>query len=86
MKQDQQKIITERASRRGNTCLGAGVIGSVFAAICCATPILSIALALAGLAIIVPYLDYVVVPALLVFLIVALYGYVRCRDEGAQPK
>jgi hypothetical protein len=51
-----------------------------------ATPILSIAFASAGLAILVPYLDYVVLSALVIFLIVALYGYVRSKQEGVQPK
>jgi mercuric ion transport protein len=60
--------------------------GSIVAAICCATPLLAIGLASVGLAAIVPYLDYILIPALLVFLLLAIYGWLRIRGEGAQQR
>jgi len=66
----------------GKKCIKAGVCGSIVATLCCVTPLLAIALASVGLATIVPYLDYILFPALLIFLLLAFYGWVTSRDGG----
>ena len=76
----------ERSSQRGSKCLKAGVCGSIVTAICCFTPLLAIMLASVGLAAIVSYLDYILLPALLIFLLLALYGWAKSRGEGAHPR
>ena len=48
--------------------LKTGIIGAVIAAICCATPILVIALGALGLSAWVGGLDYVLLPALAIFI------------------
>lgn len=53
--------------------LGVGIGGSVVTAICCFTPALAILLGALGLAAWLAWLDYVLVPLLLVFL--GLTGY-----------
>jgi len=76
----------EGHSSRGNKCLKAGMWGSIVAAICCATPFLAVALVSVGLATMVPYLDYILLPALLVFLLLAVYGWLKSGDQGAQQR
>jgi len=51
-----------------------GIIGSVVAAICCFTPILVIILGAIGLSTLVGILDYVLLPALGLFLIMTGYA------------
>jgi len=75
-----------QAPRRGNKCFKAGVCGTIFAAICCATPVLAIALASLGFAALVPKLDYVLFPALLIFVLLAVYGWHKGRSKGDQLK
>jgi mercuric ion transport protein len=78
--------MNEERSSRAKQCLKAGVWGSIVAAICCATPLLAIALASVGLAAIVPYLDHILVPPLVGFLLLALYGWLKSRGEGTQQR
>jgi mercuric ion transport protein len=73
--------MNEERSSRADQCLKTGVCGSI-AAICCAAPLLAIALASVGLAAMVPYLDYILVPLLVGFLLLALYGWLKSRGEG----
>ena len=55
-------------------------------AVCCFTPVLPWVLGLVGLAILIPYLDYVLFPLLFLFLVIALWGWRRARRarEGKQ--
>ena len=82
MDHEQQKMGNEDRLLRGRKCIKAGVCGSIVATLCCVTPLLAIALASVGLATIVPYLDYILVPALLICLLLAFYGWLTSRDDG----
>jgi mercuric ion transport protein len=64
------------------TILKTGIVGSIIAAICCATPVLVLALGMLGLSAWVGGLDYVLLPALAVFLGVTAYGLWR-RNRAA---
>ncbi len=65
------------------TLLRTGVIGSVVAAICCFTPALVVLVTAVGLAAVVAYLDYVLFPALAVFLAITGYAlYLRSRRSA----
>ena len=61
------------------TLLKVGVIGSIITAICCFTPLLVVFFAALGLAWLVGYLDYVLFPALAVFLGITIYSIWRLR-------
>jgi mercuric ion transport protein len=64
--------------------LGIGIGGSVVTAICCFTPALAILLGALGFAVWLAWLDYVLVPLLVVFL--GLTGYallVKARPADA---
>jgi mercuric ion transport protein len=55
--------------------LWASVSGTVAIALCCFTPILAITLSTIGLGAIVGYLDYVLIPALIVMLIITFISF-----------
>ena len=69
------------------TLLRVGIVGSVVAALCCATPILVILFGAVGLRWLAGYLDYVLLPALVLFLGLTMYAMWRDGDtigrEGA---
>ena len=60
-----------------NTLLGVGVAGTILAALCCFTPILVVGLASIGLAALTGYLDYVLLPALALFIGLTVYALWR---------
>ena len=51
------------------------VVGTVLVALCCFTPVLVLMLSLLGVSFLTPYLDYVLLPALVVMLIVTVLAY-----------
>ncbi|HSE89278.1 MAG TPA: mercury resistance system transport protein MerF [Candidatus Binatia bacterium] len=55
-------------------CLKVGIWGAVVTAICCFTPISVVGLGNVGLGMLTPYLDYLLWPALALFLILAVFG------------
>ena len=57
--------------------LKAGLIGSIIAALCCFTPVLVVLLGVLGLGWVVGYLDYVLLPMLVIFL--GFMGYALWR-------
>ena len=59
------------------TTLRVGVIGTVVAALCCFTPVLVILFGAVGLAALVGYLDYVLLPALAFFVALTIYALWR---------
>ncbi|MEQ8249571.1 MAG: mercury resistance system transport protein MerF [Alphaproteobacteria bacterium] len=61
--------------------LRTGIIGSVIAAICCFTPVLVIVLGAVGLSAWLGWLDYVLFPALAIFLGVTGYGLWRRQSR-----
>ena len=69
--------------------LKTGVIGSAVAAICCFTPVLGVTLSIAGMGAVTGYLDYVLLPALVVFVGITLYALARRQrracDETCPP-
>jgi len=71
------------------TLLRASVIGTVLVALCCFTPVLVILLGTVGLAALTGYLDYVLLPALALFIGLTVYAlwrkkqYDAYRDSGS---
>ncbi|RKF12548.1 mercury resistance system transport protein MerF [Roseovarius spongiae] len=54
-----------------------GVIGTLIAALCCFTPVLVILLGVVGLSALTGFLDYVLIPALVFFVLLTIYALVR---------
>jgi mercuric ion transport protein len=65
------------------TLLKTGVAGTVVVALCCATPILVILFGVIGLSAWVGWLDYVLIPALVVFIAITIYALHRRRVAAA---
>jgi len=64
----------------------AAVTGTLLALVCCFTPALVILLGIAGLSVAVPYLDYFLIPSLLVliiFTVVSYRKYKNCCDNDS---
>ncbi|WAS05319.1 mercury resistance system transport protein MerF [Gloeomargaritales cyanobacterium VI4D9] len=57
----------------------ASVSGTVIVALCCFTPVLAVTLSAIGLGAVVGYLDYVLLPALVVMCVVTFLSYRRYR-------
>jgi len=57
-----------------NKLLGVGIIGTIFASLCCFTPVLVILFGAVGLSAAVGYLDYVLMPALIFFVGLTIYA------------
>jgi len=59
----------------------AAVAGTVLVALCCFTPILVIALAAVGLSVFTPYLDYVLLPALVMMIVLTVVSYLKWKKS-----
>tara|TARA_R110000803_G_scaffold190582_1_gene253146 strand:+ start:270 stop:512 length:243 start_codon:yes stop_codon:yes gene_type:complete len=65
------------------TLLRVSVIGTVLVALCCFTPILVILFGAVGLAALIGYLDYVLLPALAFFIGLTCYAVWRKKKHDA---
>jgi len=63
-----------------NNLLKAGIVGTIIAALCCFTPVLVILFGTIGLAAVVGYLDYVLLPALVFFVLLTIYALWRRKQ------
>lgn len=63
------------------TILRAGIGGTIIAAICCFTPALVILLGFVGLSAWLAWLDYVLLPALAIFIGVSIFGLIRRKKS-----
>ena len=64
---------------KDGTLMRTGIIGGVLAAICCATPLLAVVLGAVGLSAWAAKADYIVMPALVLF--IALVGWALIRRQ-----
>ena len=65
------------------TLVRVGLAGTVLVALCCFTPILVILLGVVGLSALTGYLDYVLLPALAIFIGLNIYAVWRKRKVDA---
>lgn len=63
--------------------LRTGIIGTMIAALCCFTPILVVVLGAVGLSAWLGWLDYVLFPALAVFIALTIFGLYRRQRSSA---
>lgn len=68
------------------TLIKTGAIGAVVAALCCATPVLVIALGAVGLSALTGYIDYVLLPILALCIGLVGYGLHKRRREAGNRK
>lgn len=58
-----------------------GLAGVTLVAVCCFTPVLVLLAGAVGLSVFTPYLDYVLFPALAVFLVLTFVSYRRWKKS-----
>jgi mercuric ion transport protein len=63
-----------------------GIVGSVIAALCCFTPVLVILFGAIGLSAIVGILDFVLIPALLIFILITVYALWKRQNKVANKR
>jgi len=63
------------------TALWTSLLGTGLVALCCFTPLLVVTLSAVGLGAVVGYLDYVLLPALAVMLVVTFVSYRRYQRD-----
>ncbi|MEO8407900.1 MAG: mercury resistance system transport protein MerF [Oxalobacteraceae bacterium] len=68
---------------KNSTLLKLGIGGTIIAALCCVTPILLLLLGAVGLGALTGYLDYVLMPALVVFVGITIYALQKRRRAQA---
>lgn len=68
-----------KGSKRG---FYAALAGTILIAVCCFTPILVITLGAVGLSVFTPYLDYVLLPALALLIVLTFISYRRWRKSS----
>ena len=67
----------------GRAIMKTGIAGAVIGALCCATPLLVILLGAVGLSAWAGWLDYVLLPAMLIFIALIFYGLYLKQKTGA---
>jgi mercuric ion transport protein len=58
-----------------------GVTGTILVALCCFTPVLVVLFGIVGLSAVIGYLDYVLLPALLFFVVLTIYALWRRQSR-----
>lgn len=71
---------TSKPSKKG---IYAAVTGTIIVALCCFTPILVISLGVVGLSAFTPFLDYVLLPALVLMVALGFISYRRWKKSCA---
>lgn len=68
------------------TLLRTGIIGTAIAAVCCFTPALVILLGAVSLSAALAWLDYVLLPTLVLFIGITIYALMRRYHKPAEGK
>ena len=62
--------------------LSVGIVGTIVTAVCCFTPVLVVVLGAVGLSAWLAWADFVLFPALAIFLGISIYALVRVGGSG----
>jgi len=65
-----------------STLLKTGIVGTIFSALCCFTPALVLLFGAVGLSAWVGHLDAVLLPALILFIGLTIYAFLKQDDSG----
>lgn len=71
--------VSSQASKKR---LFTALTGTVIVALCCFTPILVLLLSAIGLSVFTPYLDVVLLPALVIMIVLTMVSYFRWRKSA----
>ncbi len=62
---------------KNHKLLTTGIVGTIIAALCCFTPLLVVVLGAVGLSAWLGWLDYVLLPALGIFIVITVYAVMQ---------
>ncbi len=71
----------EQSSKPSKKGIYVAIAGTLFIAICCFTPILVITFGAVGLSAFTPYLDYILLPALVILIALTFFSYKKWRKS-----
>ena len=80
---DAKTSVQKLTMKDPKTLLRVSIIGTTLVALCCFTPVLVILLGVVGLSALTGYLDYVLLPALAIFIGLTIYAIQRKRQADA---
>ncbi|MDP4551915.1 mercury resistance system transport protein MerF [Alkalihalobacillus macyae] len=63
-----------------------GIVGTIIALICCTTPVLVILLGTLGLGALTGYLDFVLIPALMIFMVITFFSYRKITKSSNEKE
>jgi mercuric ion transport protein len=71
---------------KNHKLLTTGIVGTIIAALCCFTPLLVVVLGAVGLSAWLGWLDFVLLPALGIFIVITIYAVVQLmkRDRVSE--
>ena len=69
---------------KNRTLIRTGIAGTAIAMLCCLTPVLTLLFGVIGLAAWLAWADYVLLPALLMFMAIAAFDFYRARRSKAE--
>lgn len=72
----------KKSSRPSKKGFYATLGGTIIVALCCFTPILVISLGIVGLSAFTPYLDYVLLPAMVLLIVLTFISYRRWKNAA----
>jgi len=75
-----------KSTRRNKHLFRTGIIGTAITAVCCFTPALVILLGTVGLSAALVWLDYILFPALMLFIGITIYALIPRRGKPAEEK
>ena len=62
---------------KNNRLFKVGIVGSIISALCCFTPVLVVLFSAVGLSSMLGLIDYIVLPALAVFVLLTIYAMLK---------
>lgn len=77
---------TNMSEKTDRKLLTTGIIGTAITALCCFTPILVILLSAVGLSVVLGWIDYVLFPALAIFIALSVYALWRRNRAISGPE
>jgi len=60
---------------KNTSLLKTGIIGTILTALCCFTPALVVILSAAGFSVVIGYLDFILMPLLVIFVLICLIAF-----------
>ncbi|MDQ0484417.1 mercury resistance system transport protein MerF [Guptibacillus hwajinpoensis] len=71
---------------KSNKTFITGIVGTIIALICCTTPVLVILLGTLGLGALTGYLDFVLIPALMIFMVITFFSYRKITKSSNEKE